>query len=81
MLTSPDIERRLMNACVELPSTLLVDMSTVTFLSSHGIGALIRVQQACDALGVTLRLTTLTRPVQRVLDVTGVLPRFIVDNR
>jgi anti-anti-sigma factor len=69
----------LSNALAASPgTTLLIDMSRVTFLDSTGMGMLVSARhQAIEAAG-DLRVMHPARGVQRVLEVTG-LDKVLLD--
>jgi anti-anti-sigma factor len=58
---------------------LWLDMAEVTYLSSLGIGLLVRLQKQLRALGGTLKVINPSRPVKEVLDVTKLLPLLVAD--
>jgi anti-sigma B factor antagonist len=55
---------------------LLLDLAEVDFIDSSGVRALIRVHQAH---GDRVRLTDVSTPVRRVLDIAGLTDRLGVD--
>ena len=57
---------------------LVVNMLSVTFLSSNGLASLVEAQRMADSCGVTLRLVGTTRAVTRPLESTGILSMFDV---
>jgi anti-anti-sigma factor len=58
------------------PGTIDIDLGGVTFIDSSGLGALVRVQKSAHASGQRLRLAHVTRPVSRILDLTGLTDMF-----
>jgi anti-sigma B factor antagonist len=50
---------------------IVVDLTELSFMDSTGIHLLLRMQAACED-GDRLRVINGSRPVQRILDVTGV---------
>jgi anti-anti-sigma factor len=61
-LTEPDVD------------TVVVDLTTVTFLDSSGISVLLAGRRAADERGVTYRVAGAGGIVRKVLDLTGVWP-------
>jgi anti-sigma B factor antagonist len=57
-------------------SVVEFDMSTVTFIDSSGIGALVNVYTAANGLGVTVRISAVSSPVARVLTIAGLADMF-----
>jgi len=56
--------------------TLELDVSGLTFLDSSGISALLRVKSDLEADGHDLKLISPTASVRRVLEITGLLGVF-----
>jgi len=81
MSSAPELEHVLGSLLVgPLPRRLVLDLTELQFLGSHGIAALIRLHnQTATAAGPdTLRLVGLRPPVLRVLTLTGTLALFNV---
>jgi anti-anti-sigma factor len=58
---------------------LIVDLSTAEFIDSTIIGVLIQTKNSAEGLGRKFTVVLGTAPVvERILDVTGVLPLFKV---
>ncbi|MCX5195420.1 STAS domain-containing protein [Streptomyces sp. NBC_00249] len=55
-----------------------VDLSQVTFCDSSGLDVLLYVNRLAAETGKSLVLTALSRPVARLLDLTGTLEVFAV---
>ncbi|GIE85730.1 STAS domain-containing protein [Actinoplanes regularis] len=53
-------------------STVIADLADVTFLDSAALGALIRAYQHADDTGRQFLVRNPSRPVQRILEITGV---------
>ena len=70
----------LSNSLVELAgSTLVVDLSGLSFMDSSGIGALVRARNRIKAMGLgDLVLTRPTEIVGKALDIVG-LSAWVVD--
>ncbi len=59
-------------------SKLVIDASGVTFMDSTALGALIQLQNAADEAAKQLVLAEPSRPVQRVLEITGLTEIFAI---
>ncbi len=79
--TAPDIERD-GNCALTQPNvtTLAIDLHSVTFIDSTGIGALIRLRLAADKEAKNLVLVHPSSPVQRVLQVTALDDVFTIEH-
>lgn len=55
---------------------LSIDVADVTFLDSSGVGALVAVRNAASAQGGSIVLKNLSTPVQRLLELTGMIDSF-----
>jgi anti-sigma B factor antagonist len=51
--------------------SVTMDLAGVGFVDSAGLGALIATRERAKQLGVELRITRVSGPVRRVLDLTG----------
>jgi anti-anti-sigma factor len=47
MITAPDLERRIASALEKRPTSLIVDLTQVTFLASHGMNVLVATHRRC----------------------------------
>ncbi len=56
-----------------------VDLRTVTFLDSSGLGFLARLVRAADERGGTVTVVGPSAAVQRLLAVSGLLPLLVVE--
>jgi len=57
---------------------MVIDLSAVTFIDSTALGVLIGGVRRVNDLGGTIALVVATRPVQRILSVTGLDQVFTV---
>jgi anti-sigma B factor antagonist len=78
--TSPVLEEQLQVVLDRGLSSTVVDLSGVTFLDSTGLSVLISGLRRCQAAGGELRLTGPRPNVRKVLEITGLLDTFQVDN-
>lgn len=67
--TAPGVRDELFVALSRCPH-LVVDATTVTFMDSSGINALVRAKERADRLGGSVHVVATGRPVLRVLSVT-----------
>jgi anti-anti-sigma factor len=58
---------------------VVVDCAGITFLDSMGLRALVAGQREAEAVGVAFRLTAPSPPVLRVLELTGTIEVFAVE--
>ncbi|MCX5208523.1 anti-sigma factor antagonist [Kitasatospora sp. NBC_00240] len=61
------------------PSTLDLDLAAVTFCDSSGLTTLLRARSEAGHQGTVVRLAGLSRPVARLLEITGIDRVFAVD--
>jgi anti-anti-sigma factor len=59
---------------------LCLDLAGVSFLDSTGISALVAIRNAAEASTRTLLLRNPSKPVARLLDLTGLTPVFTVES-
>ena len=73
-LTGADELHRLLITELDDPAVMTVtaDLANVTFLDSAALGALIRAFHHADGIGRHFFARNPTRPVRRVLDMTGI---------
>jgi anti-anti-sigma factor len=68
----------LMSACDELVERsglkLEVDLEGLTYIDSSGIGALVELLRLLESRGGSMRITNPSGIVERVLDLSGLLP-------
>lgn len=60
--------------------SLVLDLSEVGFLDSTGLGMLVSLHRRANDEGGSLRLTSVQRPVRRVLQITGLEEVFGVND-
>jgi anti-sigma B factor antagonist len=68
----------LSDAIAAVSGPVVIDLSGVTFMDSAGVRVLVGQRQCREASGDRFELVALSRPVQRVLEVAGVLEYFDV---
>lgn len=70
--TSADVVRALVSSLIdEGAASLELDLSRLSFIDSRAIGVLIGAARQLRELGGMLVLRAPTRPIQRVLEITG----------
>ncbi|MFI6151123.1 STAS domain-containing protein [Kitasatospora sp. NPDC051170] len=74
--TAPRLRRELERALVEHPMVVL-DLSQVTFMDCAGLGALLRARSQADHSGRRLVVHGVSRPVARLLKLTGLTRRLV----
>ncbi|MEV0297742.1 STAS domain-containing protein [Nocardia sp. NPDC050710] len=74
--TAPTLRENLVRAFGSRGSTVVVDLSPVTFLAAAGLTLLIDLQTEAERYGCRILLITTARPVNRVIEITGLAPRF-----
>jgi anti-sigma B factor antagonist len=74
--TSPALDERLRSVLDQGYSSVMVDLAGVTFLDSTGLSVLIGGLRRCQDGGGELRLLSPRPNVRKVLEVTGLLGTF-----
>ncbi len=67
---TPDVHRALVSACQDKPRTLVVNLESVTYLDSSGIGTLVEVFRRVNGYGGKLALCGLNDRVYSVFEIT-----------
>ena len=70
------LEDTLDELCAAGAKELVVDLRGIDFMDSEGLRALLHGRRTCQVFGCEYQLTPASRPVQRVLDVTGLQGRL-----
>jgi anti-anti-sigma factor len=78
MVTTPRARSYLQEKTAGLPRHLVLDLSGVAFMSAGGLRLLVDALRSRDGIHGELHLTGViaNRPVERVLDLTGLAPLF-----
>ena len=69
MLTAPELERRIASALDKRPTSLIVDLSGVDFLASHGMSVLVATAELCSTtvgFSVVANGPATSRPMQLI---------------
>lgn len=81
MLTTPMVSSLITEQLQTAPTMLVLDMTSVGFLGSSGLAALVAAREDAGNRGVTLRLVGSSHAVQRPLTATGLAELFdVYDN-
>lgn len=70
MMTAPELDACLGTA----EGRVRIDMTAVTFVDSVGLSVLIAHHHRQHTQGAGLRIVAMSQPVQRLLEITGLLP-------
>lgn len=76
--TSPALQSRLVEVLRDGSSSVILDLSNVTFLDSTGLGVLITALKRCRSADGDLTLVTAQPNVLKVLEITGLNDVFQV---
>jgi anti-sigma B factor antagonist len=76
--TSPTLRAALMEAADRANHEIIVDLATLEFLDSTGLGALIGAQKRAAEHGGSVRLVAQEGQILRLLRITGLLDVFAV---
>ncbi|MFJ7592229.1 STAS domain-containing protein [Streptomyces sp. NPDC097617] len=79
--TAPSLRLALSEALAHASQTrpVVVDCSGLTFCDSSGLNALLGARHTAQAASTHIRLAAPNRQLQRLLEITGALPLFPVD--
>jgi anti-sigma B factor antagonist len=64
----PEVDRLLAGDEVR---RLTIDLAQIRFMDSAGLGALLSIRERAEGLGIEMTLANPSRPVRRILEVTG----------
>jgi len=67
---TPDVHKALVSACEEKPKRLVVNLESVSYLDSSGIGTLVEVFRRVNGYGGVLVLCGLNDRVHSVFEIT-----------
>ena len=76
--TAPRLRDRLDAAIDRGPPLLVVDLSSVTFIDSMGLGVLIGAAKRVEEAGVTLRVVIAEPRILKLFEITGLLEIFTI---
>jgi anti-sigma B factor antagonist len=78
--TVPALTAQIDDAFKVVAERLTLDLSQVTFIDSTAHGALLRARNLCHAYGIALTLRAPSYRVRRLLDLTGTLALFTIED-
>ncbi|WP_433683250.1 STAS domain-containing protein [Nocardia sp. CA-119907] len=76
LCTAPWLRDKLLRACGSQESTIVVDLSPVTFFAAAGLTTLVEAQAAAEKTDRRMVLITTARCVDRVIEITGLSTTF-----
>ena len=71
VFTAPDLDRAIEAQLAEGRSQLVVDLSSVSFLDSTGLGVLVKGLKGARESGGSLRLVVTSERIRKIFDITG----------
>ncbi|MGH8968669.1 MAG: STAS domain-containing protein [Actinomycetes bacterium] len=74
--TAPQLSDHVLSVIRDHSAEILLDLSQVPFMDSTGLQLLLSIRERAELAGGGLALVGVTRPVMKVLDVTGLVSTF-----
>ncbi|MGW0802403.1 STAS domain-containing protein [Nonomuraea sp. NPDC002799] len=71
IFSSETLRQRLLTALSTCESTLICDLSDISFIDTSGLGVLMGIRRRAKAMGIVLALTAPTGYTSELLHVTG----------
>lgn len=79
--TSPDLEKKILNAITDGSENVILDLALLDYLSSAGIRILVQCHKALEKQEGHIVLASVPKPIENILYITGFLPYFqVFDN-
>jgi anti-sigma B factor antagonist len=75
LASAPEFERAISDASREVPAALVVDLSALDFLDSHGLRSILSAQRLCEESGCQLSVIP-GEQAQRLFELTGLSERL-----
>src|SRR5438128_2474027 len=75
LASAPQFERAVSDASREVPAAIVLDLSALDFLDSHGLRSILRDQQLCEETGCLLSVIP-GEQAQRLFELTGLSERL-----
>lgn len=72
VITSPELERKLLELIDGGAKSLLLDMATLDYISSAGLRVIMMALKKMKALGGHIRFSGLCKQVQQIFNVAGI---------
>jgi anti-anti-sigma factor len=73
MYTVPTLKTALLNQLQEKPAVIALDLESVEFIDSSGIGALLLLAKKAKEVGTNLFITGLRPEIRETMEVTGAI--------
>jgi anti-anti-sigma factor len=73
LVTAPELEDAVLQACAEGADALALDLSALTFIDSRGLRSILETQKLCARYNAEFVLTPGPPQIQRLFEVTGLL--------
>jgi anti-sigma B factor antagonist len=74
--SAPILKETIGELCAGGAKEIVLDLSGIEFVDSSGLGAILHGKALCEEHGCAYSLTPAQRPVERMLDITGVKGRL-----
>ncbi|MCH9609539.1 MAG: putative anti-sigma factor antagonist BtrV [Chlamydiales bacterium] len=74
--TSPEVERKILDAITSGQKHIVLDFSTLEYISSAGIRVLVHSHKKLEHEKGSIALAALPKSIENVLYITGFLPYF-----
>jgi anti-sigma B factor antagonist len=75
LASAPEFERAVSEASHEVPGSIVVDLSALDFLDSHGLRSILSAQRLCEESGCRLSVIP-GEQAQRLFELTGLTERL-----
>lgn len=79
LATSPGLEEELDRVAAEAVPLIIVDLAELEFMDSTGLSVLVRAHQRAEEAGQRFGLVNSSQQVQRLLTLTGVKDRLVLE--
>src|ERR1700722_6853413 len=76
--TSIDVEKQILSSIREGSKEVVLDFGALDYISSAGIRVLVHCHKEIEKLGGHIYLSSVSKPIENVLYITGFLPYFKV---
>ena len=73
---SPEVEKKLLEAIQEDVKNIVLDFSSLDYISSAGIRVLVHCHKELEKKQGRIALASVPKPIENVLYITGFLPYF-----
>jgi len=76
--SAPELDAVIRSHCDEGTSSVVLDLTEVTFMGSTGVNLLVALKIDCERRGIDLRLVASSRAVLHPLELTGLEGEFVI---